>query len=317
MKIVILDAHTTNPGDLSWEELKNLGELTIYERTPKDQIVERIADAEVILTNKTPITAETLNACPKLKFISTLATGYNTVDTNAAKAKGINVSNIPAYSTESVGQLVFAHLLEICHNVGHHSAAVKDGKWQNSVDFTFWDYPLIELMNKTMGIVGFGQIGQQVGKIAKAMGMKVIACDPNPSNNKIADEYVSLDDLLKNSDVISLHCPLFPETEGLINKDSIAKMKDGVILINCSRGPVIAEQDVADALNSGKIYAAGVDVVSVEPILADNPLLKAKNCFITPHIAWAPLASRARLIGIATANVKAFIEGKPQNVVNL
>ena len=317
MKIVILDAHTTNPGDLSWDELKKLGELTIHERTPKDQIVERIGDADVILTNKTPITAEILDACPSLKFISTLATGYNVVDTDAAKARDIYVSNIPAYSTESVGQLVFAHLLEICHNVGHHSEAVKAGKWQNSTDFTFWDYPLIELMNKTIGIIGFGQIGQQVGKIAKAMCMKVIACDPNPTDNKIADEYVSFDDLLKNSDVISLHCPLFPETEGLINKDSIAKMKDGVILINCSRGPVIVEEDAADALNSGKIYAAGVDVVSVEPILADNPLLKVKNCFITPHIAWAPLASRARLIGIATANVKAFMEGKPQNVVNL
>ena len=317
MKIVILDAYSTNPGDLNWDALKKLGDLTAYDRTPKDQIVQRIGNAEIILTNKTPITTETLDACPNLKFISTLATGYNTVDTAAAKARGIKVSNIPAYSTVSVGQMVFAHLLEICHNVGHHSEAVKAGKWQNNEDFTFWDYPLIELMNKTMGIIGFGQIGQQVGKIAKAMGMKVIACDPNPTDNKIADDYVSLDSLFKNSDVISLHCPLFPETEGLINKDSIAKMKDGVILINCSRGPVIVEQDVAEALNSGKMYAAGVDVVSVEPVLADNPLLKAKNCFITPHIAWAPLASRARLIGIATANVKAFIDGKPQNVVNL
>jgi len=317
MKIVILDAYSTNPGDLNWDELNKLGNLTTHDRTPKDQIIKRIGDAEIILTNKTPITAETLDACPNLKFISTLATGYNVIDTDAAKSRGIKVSNIPAYSTESVGQMVFAHLLEICHNVGHHSNAVKAGKWQNGIDFTFWDYPLIELMNKTMGIIGFGQIGQQVGKIAKAMGMKVIACDPNPTDNKIADEYVSLGDLVKSSDVISLHCPLFPETEGLINKARIAQMKDGVILINCSRGPVIVEQDVADALNSGKIYAAGVDVVSVEPILADNPLLKAKNCFITPHIAWAPLASRARLIGIATANVKAFIDGKPQNVVNL
>ena len=318
MKIVILDAYSSNPGDLSWDCIKALGELTVYDRSKKDQIVERIGDADIVITNKTPITEEALKACANLKFISTLATGYNLIDTEAAKKHGVVVSNVPAYSTESVGQMVFAHLLEICHHVAHHSEAVKSGKWQTSKDFTFWDYPLIELMGKTMGIVGFGQIGQQVAKIAKAMGMKVIAHDPQPTEEgkQLTDAYVTFDDLVKSSDVISLHCPLFPSTEGMINKEVIAKMKDGVILINCSRGPVIIEQDVADALNSGKIYAAGLDVVSVEPILDDNPLITAKNCFITPHIAWAPLESRKRLIGVVADNVKAFIDGKSQNVVS-
>lgn len=315
MKIVILDGYTSNPGDLSWSGLEALGELTVYDRTPENQIIERIGDADVIITNKTPIKAETIAACPSIKLISVLATGYNVVDTVAAREKGIPVTNVPAYSTDSVAQLTIALLLEICHNVAHHDNTVKSGKWQNNNDFSYWDYPLIELADKTMGVIGFGRIGQATGRIAKAMNMNIIAYDEKPGTS--ADtEYVSLDELLKRSDVISLHCPLFPSTEGIINKNTIAKMKDGVILLNTSRGPLIVEQDVSDALNMGKIYAAGVDVTTVEPINADSPLLGAPNIFITPHIAWAPKESRTRLINATVANVQALIKGAPINVVN-
>ncbi len=320
MKIIVLDGYTENPGDLSWDELGKLGDLTVYDRTDvnnEQEIISRIGDAEIVFTNKTPISKNTIDACPKMKFIGLLATGYNVVDYNYAKEKGIPVTNVPVYGTASVSQFAIALLLEICHHVADHSKSVFDGKWQNCKDWCYWDYPLIELDNKTMGVIGFGRIGQQTATIAKAMGMKIIAFDsyPNDSGRQIA-EYVDLDTLLANSDVIALHCPLFPETQGIINKNTIAKMKDGVIIINNSRGPLIVEQDLADALNSGKVQAAGLDVVSTEPIKADNPLLKAKNCFITPHISWAPKESRQRIMDCAVANAKAFIAGQPQNVVN-
>ena len=317
MKIVILDGYTENPGDLSWEELAKLGELTVYDRTPAEEIVNRIGDAEIVITNKTPISRETMDACPNIRYIALLATGYNVVDVNAAKEKGIPVSNVPTYGTAAVGQFAIAMLLEICHHVAHHSDTVHAGKWNSCIDWCYWDYPLIELDGKTMGIIGFGRIGQTTGKIAKAMGMKILAYDNFQSESgKAIAEYVDLDTLLAQSDVISLHCPLFPETQGIINKDTIAKMKDGVILLNNSRGPLIVEQDVADALNCGKIYAAGLDVVSTEPIKNDNPLLTAKNCIITPHISWAPKESRQRIMDCTVSNVAAFQAGNPINVVN-
>jgi len=316
-KIVILDGYTENPGDLSWEGFERLGELTVYDRTPAGdtaEIISRIGNAEAVITNKTPLTKYIIESCPSIKYIGLLSTGYNIVDGEAAGAKGIPVSNIPAYGTQAVGQFAIALLLEICCRVGHHSDAVYQGRWETNPDFCFWDYPLIELAGKTMGIIGFGRIGRVTGAIAKAMGMNVIAHDIYESDD--AAEYVGLDELLARSDVISLHCPLFPETEGLINKHSIAKMKTGVIIINNSRGQLIAEQDLADALNSGKVYAAAVDVVSAEPVKPDNPLLKAKNCIITPHISWASKESRARLMDIAVSNLQAFIDGRPVNTVN-
>jgi glycerate dehydrogenase len=317
MKIVILDGYTENPGDLSWDELKKLGELAVYDRTPPEKIIERIGGAEAVIVNKTPVTKETLEACKNVKYIGVLATGYNIVDCDAAKARGIAVTNIPTYGTDAVGQFAVALLLEICHHIGHHDRAVHEGRWEQNPDWCFWDYPLIELAGKTLGVIGFGRIGQTTGRIAKAMNMKVIAHDSQPvdSGKAIAD-YVSLDDLFARSDVIALHCPLFPSTQGIINKNTIAKMKDGVIILNNSRGPLVVEQDLADALNSGKVYAAGLDVVSTEPIKGDNPLLKAKNCIITPHISWAPKESRQRLMDIAVNNLRAFIDGKPVNVVN-
>ena len=317
MKIVILDGYTENPGDLSWAELEKLGEVTVYDRTPAEEIVSRIGDAEIVITNKTPISRETMDACPNMKYIAVLATGYNVIDTAAAKEKGIPVSNVPTYGTAAVGQFAIAMLLEICHHVAHHSRTVYEGKWNACADWCYWDYPLIELDGKTMGIIGFGRIGQTTGRIAKAMGMKILAYDNFQSESgKAIGEYVDLDTLLTQSDVVALHCPLFPETQGIINKDTIARMKDGVILLNNSRGPLIVEQDVADALTSGKIYAAGLDVVSTEPIRNDNPLLKAKNCFITPHISWAPKESRQRIMDCTVSNVAAFQAGNPVNVVN-
>jgi glycerate dehydrogenase len=317
MKIVILDGYTENPGDLSWEGFEALGDVVVYDRTPVELIQERIGDADAVIVNKVPITEETLDKCTGIKYIGVLATGYNVVNVEAAKKRGIPVCNIPTYGTDAVGQFAIAMLLEICHHVGHHSNAVHEGRWENCEDWCFWDYPLIELAGKTMGVIGFGRIGQATGRIAKALGMKVMAYDeyPNDFGKEIAT-YVSLDELLANADVISLHCPLFPSTEGMINKNSIAKMKDGVILLNNSRGPLIVEEDLADALNSGKVYAAGLDVVSTEPIKGNNPLLKAKNCIITPHISWAPKESRQRLMDIAVDNFKAYIAGEPTNVVN-
>ena len=320
MKIVVLDGYTENPGDLSWSALEALGELTVYDRTSltdEDEIIARIGDAEAVYTNKTPITKRVIDACPNMKFISVLATGYNVVDYTYAREKGIPVTNIPTYGTAAVGQFAIAMLLEICHHVAHHSEAVHEGRWEHNQDWCFWDYPLIELADKTMGIIGFGRIGQTTGKIAKAMGMNVLAYDSFQSDSgRAIGEYVDLDTLLAKSDVIALHCPLFPETQGIINKDTIAKMKDGVIILNNSRGPLVVEQDLADALNSGKVYAAGLDVVSTEPIKGDNPLLKAKNCIITPHISWAPKESRQRIMDCAVSNLQAYQAGNPVNVVN-
>ena len=320
MKIVVLDGYTENPGDLSWDALGALGELTVYDRTSNTDdplIAERIGDAEIALTNKTPVSKKTMDACPALKCIAVLATGYNVVDVAYAKEKGIAVLNVPTYGTQIVGQYAVGLLLEICSHYGHHDKTVKEGKWENCIDWCYWDYPMIELYGKTAGIIGLGKIGQATAKILNAMEMKVLAYDAHETDSgRALAEYVALDRLLAESDVIFLHCPLFPETEGIINKDSIAKMKDGVILINNSRGQLVVEQDLADALNSGKIYAAGLDVVSTEPIRGDNPLLKAKNCFITPHISWAAQAARQRIMDITVANVKSFIDGKPVNVVN-
>ena len=320
MKIVVLDGYTENPGDLSWGGLEALGELTVYDRTSltdEQESIDRIGDAEMVFTNKTPITKKIIDACPGLKFIGVLATGYNVVDTAYAREKGIPVSNVPTYGTASVSQFSIALLLEVCHHIGHHSESVHQGNWANNADWCYWDYPLIELEGKTIGIIGFGRIGQQEGKIAKALGMNVIAYDvyPNDFGREIG-EYVELDELYARADVITLHCNLTPENTGMINKDSIAKMKDGVILINNARGQLINEQDVTDALNSGKMAAAGLDVVYTEPIRADNPLLGAKNCIITPHISWAPKESRQRIMDCSVANAEAFLRGEPQNVVN-
>lgn len=318
MKIVVLDGYTENPGDLSWEGLENLGELTVYDRTPADKIAERIGDAEAVYTNKTPISAETIKKCSNMKFIGVLATGYNVVDTAAAKDAGVVVSNIPTYGTDAVAQYAMALLLEMCHHVGEHSDCVKAGDWTNNQDWCFWNHPLVELAGKTFGVIGFGRIGQRTAQIAESFGMKILAFDeyPNKALETENCKYASLDELLAQSDVISLHCPLFPSTEGIINKDTIAKMKDGVKIINTSRGPLIVEEDLRDALNSGKVSGAAVDVVSTEPIKADNPLLGAKNMIITPHIAWAPKESRQRLMDIAVDNLAQFVNGKPQNVVN-
>lgn len=318
MKIVVLDGYTLNPGDITWEGLEKLGEVTVYDRTKAEDVIERIGDAQAVYTNKTPITRETLDACPNVKFIGVLATGYNIVDIEAAKEKNIPVANIPTYGTAAVSQFAIGLLLELCHHIGAHSDAVKAGEWSSNPDWCFWKYPLVELAGKTMGIIGFGRIGQETGKIAQALGMKVLAYDSykRPELESETCHYVELDELLKESDVISLHCPLFPSTEGIINKDTIAKMKDGVMIINNSRGPLIVEQDLRDALDSGKVAGAAVDVVSTEPIQMDNPLIGAKNVIITPHISWAPKESRQRLMDIAVDNLKCYVDGKPQNVVN-
>ena len=316
-KIVVLDGYTENPGDLSWGGFEALGDFKVYDRTPEDKIVERIGDADIVYTNKTHISALTLDKCLNIKFIGILATGYNVVDIAAAKQKGILVANIPTYGTAAVSQMTFALLLEICHHVAHHSDRVKDGEWGRRGDFCFWDYPLIELAGKTIGVVGFGRIGQGVAKIAESFGLKVLAYDSNiiPQVAK-QYEYVPLEDLYARSDIITLHCPLFDSTKGMINKSSIAGMKDGVIIINTSRGQLIVQQDLADALKSGKVYAAGLDVVDKEPIGDDNPLLPLENCIITPHISWAPKESRQRLMDIAVENLRAFLDGKPVNIVN-
>lgn len=320
MKIVVLDGYTENPGDLSWDALKALGEVTIYDRTSyeeSDLIRQRIADAQIVVTNKTPITKATLDACPGIRLVAVMATGFNVVDIRYARQKGIDVVNVPTYGTASVSQYSIALLLEICHHIGHHSQSVREGRWAENADWCYWDYPLIELAGKTMGIVGFGRIGQAEGAIAKALGMDIIAYDPYPndSGREIA-RYVSLEELYQLSDVISLHCNLTPENTGMINRDSIAKMKDGVIIINNARGQLIVEQDLCDALESAKVAAAGLDVVSTEPIRADNPLLKARNCIITPHISWAPKESRQRIMDCTVSNIRAFLCGSPVNVVN-
>lgn len=317
MKIVMLDAYTTNPGDLSWDFMNDFGEVTVYERTPSDKILERAKDADIIVTNKTPITKEIIDNLPNLRFIALMSTGYNIVDYMYLKEKGIPVSNIPSYSTDAVAQLVMSFILEIAMNVGLHSQSVKSGDWVNSSDFCYWKTPLTELSGKTMGIFGFGKIGKAVAERAKAFGMNVIAYTPRMHGNEPDFvKFVSLDEMLKNADVVSMHCPLTPETEGIVDKEFISKMKCGAYFINTSRGTVVNEQALADALNSDKLGGAGLDVLSTEPPKADNPLLSAKNCFITPHIAWAAFETRERLVGILKENIQAFINGKPQNVIN-
>lgn len=320
MNIVVLDGYTENPGDLSWAPLEKLGSLTVYDRTPTDdpvEIIRRIGGAEIAVTNKTPITQQVLEGCSNLRCVCVLATGYNVVDCAATRERGIPVCNVPAYGTAAVAQFAIAMLLEICHGVAHHNRTVHEGKWSAYPDWCYWDTSQIELDGKTMGIIGFGCIGQQTGRIARALGMEILAFGsrPTPLGREIA-AYVELDELLARSDVIALHCPLFPETEGIINRDTIAKMKDGVILLNNSRGPLVVEQDLADALKSGKVYAAGLDVVSTEPIRPDNPLLAAPNCFITPHISWASKESRQRIMDCTARNIAAFLQGAPENVVN-
>ena len=323
MKIVVLDGYTLNPGDLSWEGFENLGELKVYDRTAydlsnSDLVIDRGRDADVILLNKTLLNRDMMEHMPDLKYVGVLATGYNIVDVEAAKEKGITVTNIPTYGTNAVAQMAIALLLELCHHAGSHSDAVANGEWESNPDWSFWKYPLIELAGKTMGIIGYGRIGRTVGGIAKALGMKVIAManSPDPSLEDDMMRYGNLEELLRESDVISLHCPLTESTKGIINKDTIAKMKDGVMIINNSRGQLIVEEDLRDALNSGKVAGAALDVVSSEPIKSDNPLLQARNCMITPHISWAPKEARTRLMDLALENLKRYLEGDPINVVN-
>ena len=318
MKIVVLDGYTLNPGDLSWEGFESLGEVQVYDRTPAEKTVERIGDAPVILTNKTAITKEILDQCPAIRYIGVLATGYNVVDVKAAAQKGIVVTNIPSYGTDAVAQYAFALLLEMCHHVGLHDESVKAGEWENCQDFCYWKTPLMELAGKTLGLIGFGRIGQRTGAIARAMGMKVLAYDrfQRPELENENCRYVSLEQLLAASDVISLHCPLLPETKGVINRDTISRMKDGVLIINTSRGDLVVEKDLAEALISGKVAGAAADVVSTEPIRGDNPLLKAPNMIITPHMAWGAKESRGRLMNQAVENLKAFLSGNPVNTVS-
>ena len=319
MKLVILDGYTENPGDLSWDGLRELAEVTVYDRTSLTdpaQTIARIADAEIVLTNKTPLPRAVFEACPNIKMVGVLATGYNVVDIACARERGIPVCNVPAYGTASVSQYAIALLLEACHHIGHHSDAVHGGRWASCPDWCFWDYPLIELEHKTIGIIGFGRIGQSTGRIAKALGMRVLAYDVFPTDaGRAVGEYVELDTLLAASDVIALHCNLTPENEKIICRENIAKMKDGVILVNNARGQLVAEQDLADALNSGKVAAAALDVVSTEPIRSDNPLLQAKNCILTPHISWAPIESRQRILDCTIRNVRQFLSGTPENNV--
>ncbi|HET6441381.1 MAG TPA: D-2-hydroxyacid dehydrogenase [Phycisphaerae bacterium] len=315
MKIVVLDGYTMNPGDLSWEGLEGLGECTVYDRTPPEEVLARAAGAEIVLTNKVVFDGAVMARLPALKYIGVLATGYNIIDTAAARERGIVVTNVPAYSTRSVAQLVMALVLELAHHVGHHARTVREGRWTASKDFAYWDYPLVELDGLVMGIVGFGQTGRAVADLARAFGMHVLVHTRTPTAGPSV-EFVDLATLLRRSDVVSLHCPLTPETEGLVNAGRLALMKPTALLINTSRGPVVNERDLAEALSAGRIAGAGLDVLSTEPPKADNPLLAAKNCFITPHIAWATRAARERLMKTVVANVRAFLAGRPQNVVN-
>lgn len=320
MKIVILDGYCLNPGDLSWSGFEAMGRVTVYDRTPVDdeeEIIRRIGDHEIVLTNKTPLSRRTLERRPGVRYIGILATGYNVVDTAAAREKGVPVCNVPGYGTAAVAQMTIGLLLEVCCRIGHHDRAVHEGRWSSCIDYCFWDGSLMELAGKTMGIVGYGSIGQAVGEIARALGMTVIATGPHPWRaGERPAPYVPLEELLDRSDVVSLHCPLFPATKGLINRESIRRMKDGAVLLNTSRGQLLVEEDVADALRSGKLRAAAVDVAETEPIPADSPLLTAPNCVITPHIAWAPLESRQRLMDIAVGNLRSFLAGSPEHVVN-
>ena len=314
MKIVILDGHAINPGDLSWDCFRAFGEVSYYDRTETEKdTIARIGDAQIIILNKTAITESVLAACPNIQLICILATGYNVVDIQAAARRGVPVCNVPGYGTDAVAQFTFALLLELCHHIGHHSQVVHEGKWSRCPDFCFWDTPQMELAGKTIGIIGYGSIGRAVGNIARAFGMKVIAYN---RTNRGGEEYVTLEELLRQSDVVSLHCPLFPETKGIINADTIAQMKDGAILLNTARGPLIDEAAVADALHSGKLRGMAADVAAQEPIPEDSPLLGAPNCILTPHIAWAPLEARQRVFDRAVENIQAFLDGHPIHVVN-
>ncbi|MCX5831668.1 MAG: D-2-hydroxyacid dehydrogenase [Deltaproteobacteria bacterium] len=318
MKIVVLDGYTLNPGDISWDNLKKLGETVIYDRTPAGLTRERSRGADILFTNKTLLGEDLFTDLPELKYIGVLATGYNVVDVEAAKKRNIPVTNIPTYGTSSVAQMTFAILLELCNHVHDHSSAVHRGDWVKCIDWCFWNHPLIELADKTMGIIGFGRIGQRVADIATALGMNVLGFDAYKSDQSLRRNFrwAELDELLRESDVVSLHCPLFPATQGIINKDNLSKMKRTAFLINTSRGPLVVDEDLTEALNKGIIAGAGLDVLSVEPPQADNPLLGAKNCVITPHIAWATKEARARLMDVAVDNLKAFLAGNPVNVVN-
>ena len=318
MKIVVLDGYTLNPGDLSWKELEKLGDLTVYDRTSPDEVVQRANDAAIIFTNKTPLSEATITQLPSARFIGVLATGFNIVDTAAARKQDIIVSNVPGYGTASVVQLTFALLLELTLHVQRHSDAVRDGKWARSADFSFWDYPLIELAGKTMGIIGFGSIGEQVADVATAFGMNVIGSKRHRTDqsHRTNFKWADVPELLAQSDVVSIHAPLTPDTKGLINKENLALMKSSAFLLNTARGPIILDQDLADALNKGIIAGAGIDVLSSEPPAADNPLFTAKNCLITPHIAWATLEARTRLMQITVDNLAAFLNGNPVNVIN-
>lgn len=317
MKIVVLDGYALNPGDLSWDGLQKFGELVVYDRTPADKIMDRAAGAEIVYTNKTPLSGETLNRLAALRYVGVLATGYNVVDTQVAKEKGITVTNIPGYGTDSVAQLTFALLLELCHRVQYHSDSVMRGEWSQSVDFCYWNYPLVELADKTMGIIGLGSIGSKVAEIAASFGMDVIGYDKVETDRSRLRNFrwVTVNQLLEQSDVVSIHCPLFPDTKGLINKERLGRMKKTSFLLNTSRGPVIVDEDLAEALNNGTIAGAGIDVLSVEPPPHDNPLFTAKNCIITPHIAWATKEARTRLMNMAVSNLEAFLDGRPVNTV--
>lgn len=317
MNIVVLDGYALNPGDQTWEGFEKLGEVTVYDRTPAEQVVSRARGAEAILTNKTPLSREVLAQLPRLKYIGVLATGYNVIDVGAATEKNIIVSNVPDYGSYSVAQLTFALLLELCHHVQRHSDSVRDGKWSASKDWCYWDYPLVELAGKTMGIIGFGSIGEKVGDIASSFGMNLLGASRRRSDQSRRKNFrwASIEELLRESDVVSIHAPLTPETKGLINRDALHTMKQSAFLINTSRGPIIVDSDLAAALNSGVIAGAGIDVLSAEPPPADNPLFTAKNCIITPHIAWATQEARRRLMAMAVENLRAFVEGRPVNVV--
>ena len=320
MKIVLLDGYTVNPGDLSWEKIKELGEFTYYDRTGKDreEIIKRIGDNDIVITNKTPIDSKTLDACPSIKYIALLSTGYNVVDVMKAREKGIPVSNIPTYGTDSVAQYAIALLLELCHHIGHHGEEVRKGRWENTIDWCFWDYPLIELSGKTIGIFGFGRLGKRTAEIAKPLNMGVIVSgsDDRAYIDGEGWSHVRKKELFENSDVISLHAPLNENTKNIINSETISLMKDGVLIINTARGGLIDEEALASALESGKVGGLGADVVSTEPIEPSNPLLKAKNCIITPHMAWGAKEARERIISTTLSNIKAFMEGKPENLVN-
>jgi glycerate dehydrogenase len=318
MNIVVLDGYTLNPGDISWDGISKLGNLTVYDRTPEDKILERCRDAEVVFTNKTPLKEAVIKALPRLKYIGVLATGYNVVDIDFARSRGVAVANVPGYGTASVVQMTIALLLELSLHVQEHSDSVRNGDWAKSPDFCYWKFPLVELEGKTLGVIGFGNIGQKVADVATTLGMNIIASSRTRSDQSGRKNFrwAEIPELLKESDVVSIHCPLFSETQGLINSRSLSTMKPSAFLLNTSRGPIVVDEDLANALNDGVIAGAGIDVLSVEPPSADNPLFKARNCIITPHIAWATKEARSRLMRMAQENLSMFLNGKPINIVN-